>query len=96
MSQRLGKLQNQLPSTSLRVFPQRSKRWRVFASRKRPLQARHRRRLRTHAFSHLRLRQACVMPGFQQEVEQLAFFAFNAFNFFANAGRRISLATSCS
>ena len=28
---------------------------------------------------------ACVMPGFQQNVEQLAFFAFNAFNFFAYA-----------
>ena len=28
---------------------------------------------------------ACLMPGFQQDVEQLAFFAFNAFDFFANA-----------
>ena len=57
----------------------------MFACRKRPLQARHRRRLRTDGFSHLRLGQACVMPGFQQEVEQIAFFAFNALNFFANA-----------
>jgi hypothetical protein len=40
--------------------------------------------LSSHAFGNLRLGKPGVMPGSQQQVEQCAFFALDAFNFFPN------------
>ena len=78
--------QHELAPARLRVLAQRGDRRRVLARRKRALQARHGRRLRTHEFGNLGLRQAGLLARFEQLVEQSAFLALDAFDFLAHAG----------
>jgi hypothetical protein len=58
----------------------------MFACREGAFEARHRRRLRSHALSNLCLSQAGSMPSFQQQVEKHTLAALNAFDFLADAG----------
>ncbi len=57
----------------------------MLAGCERTLEACHRRRLRSHAFGNLCLGKPGAMPGPKQQVEERAFVALDACNFFPNA-----------
>jgi hypothetical protein len=58
----------------------------MLARGKRAFEARDGWRLRSHEFCDLRLGQAGVVSGLQQQVEKRTFFVFDALHFLADTG----------